>query len=158
VITHTIIKHRPRVRAPSVPHIPTNNYNGWVSHRKLATSDEFLAWIAQHPFTFGTLVALNPDEIKTPNQVHMIIGINTDYHMLDWDRGSQLPKCFEVIQLQPSAVSLGRWKRWDSPSGYRLLSDKETAFIKENHNDSVQDCLELCPRSANLTPGTGKTG
>ena len=127
---------------PSVPAIPTNTYTGWVGTRKFNTQSEFQDWLVKHPFNFGTLVALNPDEVTRPQQVHMVVGINADYHMLDWDRGTKMPKCYEYIQLK-SHDNVTQWRRWDSVSGYRLLTEKEIKFFEENHNDSIQNCFKL---------------
>lgn len=153
MITHTIIKHRPRIVATSVPSIPTNNYNGWVTNRKLKTSEEFAKWIEQHPFKLGTLLALDPDVVTLPIKVHMVIEIKKDYHMLDWDRSNNLPKCFRIVQIAATTTAMGKWIRWDSSGGYRLLSDEEKEYFRKHHNDSIQDCLAMCePRPETAKP------
>lgn len=143
MITHKIIKYRPRIKAV-VENLLTNNYTNWVSHRKLKNSQEFEEWLDAHPFKIGNLIALDSNQVSEPYKVHMITEINRDYHMLDWDKGASLPKCFKIVQLKGVDNTIGKWIRWDSPAGYRFLSEEEVAHIKEKHNDSIQDCLALC--------------
>ena len=147
MIKHTIVVHKPRIKAPVYPILPQkqpqhnvgNFVNGRpVVPRKFTNDIMFQNWVnTQLPFNkTGMVLAMNPEPITELRQCHLIVEIKRDYAMLDWETHTGLPLCLKLVQMREDIQPVP-WIRWDSPSGYRFLSEDEIKRVIEPMHDKV---------------------
>jgi len=114
----------------------------WVApvHRPetgLSSQEELDKAIAECPFVVGDFLTLAPGPVTSLTMVHRIIAIEADFKKIILSGYHKKPNLMRVLQCNMHVQT--PWLRWDSPPGYRRLSQEEfDTFIVPNR-DQLQD-------------------
>ena len=130
MISHSIIVHK------EPPRIGTVYTSGEKKGDAYISQETYEAWIKIQPFAVGDYVTLLPSHVRltTLMQANCITQIGTTFSKLEWSTFSKEHKPYRVRNCNIENT-VSPWVRWDSMTGYRLLSAEEyDATIKPVHD------------------------
>lgn len=130
MISHRIVVYKPPVYVPP----PTTVHT--VFNNAFKTQEEYTEYLNKIPFNVWDFVSLTPAQATSINQLHRITRIEQEFNRVIYSRYGP-PNVLHVLSLNLTMPT--PWARWDNPTGYRLISQKEfNEFILPN-NDKLQD-------------------
>ena len=149
MIVKQVIIHKPRIVAtptvthhPIVPWTPANN-GDYIANQ--VQYNAYMDTLAMNEGDFVTMSSRN--SLIHLFNVHYIAKLETDFDKLNWDRPGK-PKPFLFVACAvPTNSPLKPWTRWDSNTGYRLLSAEEYDQLVKPDIDKLQsNCLEYATK------------
>jgi hypothetical protein len=150
VLTHKIIKFRPKIKAGNVIPLPgpyqKQNFSGL---RDSPTTEEYHTYLANNPLKLGDYVTYKylpsgAENLFRVNYVFDILEECPQKTFLEWFEGR--PRVYRLIQLD--IFSTGKpWIRRDTGESFRVLSSQEFEATVIPHNDLIRDYINKHVRS-----------
>jgi hypothetical protein len=119
----------------------------------ILTEWEYKNYLERLAFKVGDVMTLCATAATQPQQLSMLIHIQTDFNKVIFRMPSQ-PNAMLMVQIEAAEMMADKpWVRWDSPNGWRKITIKEyEQFIKDKDNYArLQDrCIAAARQAGHL--------